>query len=213
MGTRIYWPIRAFLDGRRPVVSSGFAEVRKANADHPEYKHNGLDLGYRANNAVDPAYPGHYTANRTKLFYSPDAGVACAYADGVVVQAAVKRVIQGDVWVHHEELGIVTEYAHLSAVHVKVGDRVVGGQPVGVIGASSNTPWIHLHFARLRAGVRGSYHDPLPGLRGATLLGWSGEDLGPYNGSGGSAPPSKGGGTGALVAGLALALSARALLG
>jgi murein DD-endopeptidase MepM/ murein hydrolase activator NlpD len=187
MTTFACWPIRAYRDGRRPVVSSGFGEVRQANAIHPTYRHNGLDLGYRAN-ASDPAYQGRYTANRTKHFFSPGDGLAVAADEGVVVQARFKERIRGDVWVHHEALGLVTEYAHLSAITVQMGQRIPAGHVVGVIGASADTAWIHLHFAALVAHRVGSYHDPMDHLRGAVLLDWNGQPIGPYQGGGGQGP-------------------------
>jgi len=54
-------------------------------------------------------------------------------------------------------------YGHLSRVDVKVGDRVEGGQRIGLSGQSGNAAGPHLHFEILR---RGRPEDPVPLLGG-----------------------------------------------
>lgn len=48
--------------------------------------------------------------------------------------------------------GLVTRYAHLSDILVKVGDRITGGQAIGRIGTSGRTTGPHLHFEVVRNG-------------------------------------------------------------
>jgi len=57
--------------------------------------------------------------------------------------------------------GFRTFYAHLSRIHVRVGQRVRAGTPIGRVGASGRATGPHLHF-ELR--VRGAAVDPLPAL-------------------------------------------------
>ena len=57
--------------------------------------------------------------------------------------------------------GFRTLYAHLSRIHVRVGQRVRVGTPIGRVGASGRATGPHLHF-ELR--VRGAAVDPLPAL-------------------------------------------------
>jgi len=57
--------------------------------------------------------------------------------------------------------GFRTLYAHLSRIHVRVGQRVRAGSPIGRVGASGRATGPHLHF-ELR--VRGAAVDPLPAL-------------------------------------------------
>ena len=57
--------------------------------------------------------------------------------------------------------GFRTLYAHLSRIHVRVGQRVRAGSPIGRVGASGWASGPHLHF-ELR--VRGAAVDPLPAL-------------------------------------------------
>lgn len=112
-----------------------------------------------------------YTESRTQHFYSPSSVPVVAYADGIVVQAATKPRINGDVWIHHPELGKVTRYAHLRDLQVTKGQAVAAGQVVGTMHSGSGTPFRHLHFEVLTAGKKGSQEDPAPWLAQAEVRG------------------------------------------
>lgn len=61
--------------------------------------------------------------------------------------------------------GYETVYAHLSAVHVKVGQRVKQGQKIGVKGTTGNSTGMHLHFEMSKGRWLNTYAnnvDPLP---------------------------------------------------
>jgi murein DD-endopeptidase MepM/ murein hydrolase activator NlpD len=58
--------------------------------------------------------------------------------------------------------GVRSMYAHLSRVAVRVGERVLSGERVGLVGATGDATGPHLHF-ELR--VRGAAVDPLTALR------------------------------------------------
>ena len=58
--------------------------------------------------------------------------------------------------------GVRTLYAHLSQVHVRLGDRVGAGFQIGLVGSTGASTGPHLHF---EVRVRGAAVDPLTALR------------------------------------------------
>ena len=58
-------------------------------------------------------------------------------------------------------LGMVSMYAHLSAITVRHGECVVAGERIGLVGSTGNSAGPHLHF-ELR--LNGGAVDPLTGL-------------------------------------------------
>jgi murein DD-endopeptidase MepM/ murein hydrolase activator NlpD len=99
-------------------------------------RHSGLDFATELGVPVFAAARGRVTA----------AGPAGRYGNLVVIDHG----------------GVVTYYAHLSAVTVAVGDVVETGRQVGSVGSSGNATGPHLHF-EVRVG--GVARDPAAFLR------------------------------------------------
>jgi len=76
-----------------------------------------------------------------------------AAASGRVVEAGDRGAYGMTVLIEHDG-GVRTRYAHLSAVNVGVGDRVLQGQEIGRVGQSGRATGPHLHFEVLRDGQR-----------------------------------------------------------
>ena len=74
-----------------------------------------------------------------------------AMGGGVVSHAGQKDGYGLLVEINHGN-GMLTRYAHASAVLVKVGDRIQKGQSVALIGSSGRSTGPHLHFEVLRDG-------------------------------------------------------------
>jgi len=108
-------------------------------------QHNGIDIVQRAGRPasdVDGARVVAVNSGRVK-FASWDGG----YGNTV-------RIDHGN--------GIVTLYAHLRRIDVRVGQQVNRGQQIGLVGSTGNSQGPHLHFGVIQGG---RYVNPEPFLR------------------------------------------------
>lgn len=94
--------------------------------------------------------------------YSAPRGTAVAAAGaGDVTYAGAMAGGWGRVVTIGHGADVRTMYAHLSDIRVRVGQRVVAGETVGLVGSSGNADGPHLHF---EVRVRGAAVDPLTAL-------------------------------------------------
>ncbi len=128
------WPLPAAEPG---AVSSDFGHrdspVHGASSDH-----QGLDIA------------------------APKGTAVLAAADGVVTRAESAGGYGLMVEIDHGD-GIVTRYAHQSAMDVAVGETVLAGDRVGSVGSTGRSTGPHLH---LEVRVDGAPVDPLEFLHG-----------------------------------------------
>ena len=113
------------------------ASIKGAFADRRTYRYNDADVDTQDHLGFDLA-----RVERTPV----NAG-----NDGVVVQASYFGIFGNCVIVDHG-YGLMTLYAHLSAMSVKVGDAVTRGQTLGNTGATGLAGGDHLHFTTLLHG-------------------------------------------------------------
>ncbi|NUV39080.1 transglycosylase family protein [Streptomyces sp. CAI-24] len=122
-----------------PVAASTGTAYRQAGGWSSGY-HTGVDFPVPTGTSVKAVAPGRVVSS----------GWAGAYGYEVVIR--------------HED-GKYSQYAHLSALHVKEGQSVSGGQRIARSGSTGNSTGPHLHFeVRLGPGY-GSDIDPLAYLR------------------------------------------------
>jgi murein DD-endopeptidase MepM/ murein hydrolase activator NlpD len=94
--------------------------------------------------------------------YSAPRGTAIAAAGaGDVTYAGAMAGGWGRVVTIAHGADVRTMYAHLSEIRVRVGQRVVAGETIGLVGSSGNADGPHLHF---EVRVRGGAVDPLTAL-------------------------------------------------
>ena len=99
---------------------------------------------------VDP-FTG-YTAFHAGIDFAGEAGAqVMSVATGVVVWAGDRLGFGNLVEVNHGN-GYLTRYAHNSSVLVKVGDTVLKGQPISLLGSSGHSTGPHVHFEVLKDG-------------------------------------------------------------
>ncbi|WP_327136585.1 transglycosylase family protein [Streptomyces sp. NBC_01340] len=91
-----------------------------------------------------------------------------AVAAGQIVSAGWGGSFGYQVVIRHAD-GRYTQYAHLSAISVKDGQSVVGGQRIGRSGSTGNSTGPHLHFEVRTGPGFGTDIDPVAYLRAGGL--------------------------------------------
>ncbi|MFK0235464.1 transglycosylase family protein [Streptomyces vinaceus] len=124
-----------------PVDASLGTAYHVAGSSWSSGYHTGVDFPVATGTSVKAVGPGSVVS----------AGWAGAYGYQVVIRHADGRYSQ---------------YAHLSALGVKAGQQVSGGQRIGRSGSTGNTTGPHLHFEMRTSPGYGSDIDPLKYLRG-----------------------------------------------
>lgn len=100
---------------------------------------------------ADP-FNGHQSYHEGVDIASNMGSPVLAMGDGVVSHSGEKSGYGLLVEVTHES-GLITRYAHASAVLVRVGDRVQKGQPIAQVGTTGRSTGPHLHFEVVRNGT------------------------------------------------------------
>jgi murein DD-endopeptidase MepM/ murein hydrolase activator NlpD len=125
-----YWPVPHTTN-----ITSHFKKDRVNPVTGKIRDHNGTDI---ASSGVENTH-------------------AVSMTDGVVTYAGNAGGYGIVVEVTHEN-NLVTRYAHLNQPLVSRGDKVSGGDPVGLIGSTGNSTGPHLHFEFL---VDGQFVNPM----------------------------------------------------
>lgn len=114
-----------------PVISritSLYGSKRSYNGDLLEARHTGID------------------------FRMPEGAPVLAASSGRVVVAETFDV-RGNVVMIDHGWGVYTQYAHMSALSVSVGDEVLEGQKIGEAGRTGRSTGTHLHWEVIINGV------------------------------------------------------------
>ncbi|MFD5427283.1 transglycosylase family protein [Streptomyces sp. NPDC127084] len=122
-----------------PVAAGTGTPYRKAGAWASGY-HTGVDFPVPTGTSVRAVAPGRVVS----------AGWAGAYGYEIVIR--------------HSD-GKYSQYAHLSALNVRAGQQVGGGQRIARSGSTGNSTGPHLHFEVRTGPGYGSDVDPLAYLR------------------------------------------------
>lgn len=147
------------------VVPSEEQYLPNSARDYRAGYHEGIDFPVRAGTPVLAAKAGTIARIDSDFVdWTPaeeQAAFDAAVALGHTPTATLDRIRGRQVWIDHGG-GIVTRYAHLSAVAaLRVGDAVAQGQVIGAVGSSGYPEGgPHLHF-EIRVGDD-FYGDGLP---------------------------------------------------
>jgi murein DD-endopeptidase MepM/ murein hydrolase activator NlpD len=102
--------------------------------------YNSSSFGWR----LDP-FTGHNAFHEGLDFTAETGTPIYASADGIVTTAEQQPDYGRIIKINHGA-GIETRYAHTSKILVKVGDRVLRGQKIALVGSTGRSTGSHLHF-------------------------------------------------------------------
>lgn len=98
-------------------------------------------------------HPSGYSTNHKGVDFGAPIGTPVrAAGDGIVIRAGYWGHYGNIIQIKHNN-GYVTAYAHLSAMHVKVGQYVRQNYVIGKVGRTGRTTGPHLHYEVIRNGV------------------------------------------------------------
>jgi len=123
---------------RMTALENGLAGVPQVEPAALEYISSGF--GYRR----DP-FTGAGAMHKGLDFRGPIGAPIYAAAKGVVSFVGRRSGYGNVVEISHGN-GLMTRYAHMSAFHARVGQKVAGGDTIGAIGSTGRSTGPHLHF-------------------------------------------------------------------
>ncbi len=129
-------------------------------------KHAGITAPVEASTGTQYRQAGAWSSGyHTGVDFPVPTGTSVkAMSSGTVVTAGWGGAYGYQVVIRHSD-GKYSQYAHLSALHVRAGQRVGEGQRIARSGATGNVTGPHLHFEVRTGPEYGSDIDPLAYLR------------------------------------------------
>jgi len=113
------------------------SQVQASFADHRQYMYNGKVVDTQDHLGFDLAVTKHYPVE--------------AANHGIVLFAGYLGIYGNTIILDHG-YGLLSLYAHLSSIEVKVGDAVTMSQPIGKSGTTGLAGGDHLHFSLILHG-------------------------------------------------------------
>lgn len=141
---------------------------RKTETHKPAHtaKHTGITAPIEARTGTQYRQAGSWSSGyHTGVDFPVPTGTSVkAMASGTVVTAGWGGAYGYQIVIRHSD-GKYSQYAHLSALHVRAGQHVGAGQRIARSGATGNVTGPHLHFEVRTGPEYGSDIDPLAYLR------------------------------------------------
>jgi murein DD-endopeptidase MepM/ murein hydrolase activator NlpD len=154
-------PVAVDPYGRRrhcPITQRRVAAPPQRRTWSPPTRHYWLSAGYAVRGS-------RWKHRHTGQDFAVNAGTPVyAVGPGTVYATTCGDGFGNQVVVRHSD-GYFTQYAHLSRIQVRKGQRVAAGQRLGLSGATGNVTGPHLHFEVRITPYMGSSVPPLPWLR------------------------------------------------
>lgn len=147
------------LGNAKPLITSGHWLVNPSRAPSPSYHgHQGVDVMYRL--AELPGCGQLRTTTGALILLYDGLTLGRVYSDGrycvppntycyaCFAGTVIDVVDRANGWVVTIETtsGMVAVYRHLQTVAVTKGQKLEGGDKVGIVGHTTETSLVHLHF-------------------------------------------------------------------
>ncbi|MGW0424279.1 transglycosylase family protein [Streptomyces sp. NPDC003015] len=152
-------------------ATTGHTSTKKTSSDTREKTEKAADTGLVAPVHASLGTPYRQAGSAWSKGYHTGVDFPVPTGTSVKAVAAGKVVTSGwggsfgyQVVIRHAD-GRYTQYAHLSAISVKAGQSVGGGQRIGRSGSTGNSSGPHLHFEVRTGPGFGSDIDPVAYLR------------------------------------------------
>ncbi|KUM88275.1 transglycosylase family protein [Streptomyces pseudovenezuelae] len=154
-----------------PTTTEHTSTTKKRSSDTGKKTEKAADTGLVAPVNASLGTPYHKAGSAWSKGYHTGVDFPVPTGTSVKAVAAGKVVTSGwggsfgyQVVIRHAD-GRYTQYAHLSAISVKAGQSVGGGQRIGRSGSTGNSSGPHLHFEVRTGPGFGSDIDPMAYLR------------------------------------------------
>lgn len=109
--------------------------------------------------AVKPVITTTFSAEHPGVDFAVPIGTQIVAAEsGLVTTAGWDTTGYGQTVVLHESTDTYTRYAHLSELQVSIGQYIMKGMPVGLVGSTGRSTGPHLHF---EIRIHNQFVDPL----------------------------------------------------
>lgn len=141
----------ADFERRRPAELAQIAAARNMPVESDGWRQKfrwpvtGRLSGFFGSQRVYQGKPGTYHSGTDVAV--PAGTPFVAPADGVVVLAAsAPFTLEGNLLIVDHGMGLSSAFLHCQRLDVKVGDRVVQGQPLGTVGRTGRATGPHMHW-------------------------------------------------------------------
>ncbi|MGW5422387.1 M23 family metallopeptidase [Streptomyces sp. NPDC003943] len=135
------------------------AERKRLNSFQAPVAHSYVSTGYNTGGSLWSS--GHHSGID---FHAAYGTTVVSVGSGTVVEAGWGGAYGNNIVIRMND-GTYTQYGHLSAIRVHVGQKVTPGEQIGVSGSSGNSTGPHLHFEARTSPEYGSDIDPVAYLR------------------------------------------------
>jgi len=143
------------IDTTQNLMLSAIMDLKKddsvATVRMNHYPSNPLDVKSMTKVSSTYSYRKNPITNKPEFhagidYKAPKGTLVYASAEGVIIKAGWDDGFGNTVQINHDGNGYITQYSHLDAIMVKLGQRIKQGEIIGTVGSSGEATGDHLDF-------------------------------------------------------------------